>query len=58
MAEYMVSFPAANLDALRDAADSFETLAAWLASPEGYLAFKNVFVLSGAGGCFMGHKEG
>jgi hypothetical protein len=55
MAEYMVSFPAANLDAVRDAAAAFDALATWVRSPEGSLAFRKVFVLSGAGGSGKTH---
>ena len=54
-AEYQCSFPAANLDAVRDAAKELATLAAWLRSPKGYLAFKKAFILSGAGGSGKTH---
>ena len=37
MAEYMVSFPAAHLDGVRDLAKSIESLATWLRSPVGQI---------------------
>ena len=55
MAEYMVSFPAANLDIVRDVAKEFDELGGWLRSPAGYLAFKRVFILSGVGGSGKTH---
>jgi hypothetical protein len=55
MAQYQVSFPAANLDAVRNANAAFDALATWLHSPVGELAFRKVFVLSGAGGSGKTH---
>jgi len=55
MAEYMVSFPAANLDGLREAVAPFRKLYDWLGSPEGFLAFEQVFLLSGEAGVGKTH---
>jgi hypothetical protein len=55
MAEYMVSFPAANLDAVREAGEKWDAFANWLSSPVGFLAFKPLFVLSGSGGAGKTH---
>ena len=55
MAEYMVSFPAAHLDGVRDLAKAIETLATWLRSPESTLAFQDVFVLDGDPGTGKTH---
>ena len=55
MAEHLVSFPAANLDAVRDALKEVDELANWLRSPTGYLAANRVFILSGAGGSGKTH---
>ncbi|MBN2285729.1 MAG: hypothetical protein JXI43_04735 [Tissierellales bacterium] len=55
MAEYMVCFPAANLDTVRDVIKVFNELADWLKSPEGFLAFTSVFILTGAGGSGKTH---
>lgn len=56
MAEYMVSFPAANLDAVRIARAKWDALSNWLSSPAGFLAFRQVFVLSGIGGAGKTHS--
>ena len=56
MAEYQVSFPAANLDAVRDARQKGRALSDWLSSPAGFLAFRQVFVLSGSGGAGKTHS--
>jgi len=56
MAEYMVSFPASNLDAVRDALEKWREFSDWLSSPAGFLAFKPVFVLSGSGGAGKTHS--
>ncbi|WP_413936840.1 hypothetical protein [Nitrospira sp. BLG_1] len=56
MAEYQCSFPAANLDAVRDAQRKWRAFSDWLSSPAGYLAFKPVFVLSGTGGAGKTHS--
>jgi hypothetical protein len=55
MAEYMVSFPAANLDAVRDARQKWLDFSDWLSSPAGFLGFRQVFVLSGSGGAGKTH---
>lgn len=55
MAEYMVSFPTANLDRLREAATKFQELHRWLRSPAGSLAFVPAFVLTGAAGAGKTH---
>lgn len=55
MAEYMVSFPAANLDDLREAAAPFRDFHDWLRSPEGFLAFEPVFLLTGDAGVGKTH---
>jgi hypothetical protein len=55
MAEHMVSYPAANLDAVRNTTTEFDALAAWLRSPMAYLACKKTFVLSGSGGSGKTH---
>lgn len=55
MAEYMVSFPAANLDSLREAAVPFRNFHDWLRSPEGFLAFEQVFLLTGDAGVGKTH---
>jgi hypothetical protein len=56
MAEYMCSFPAANLDAVRDARKKWSAFSDWLSSPIGFLAFRQVFVLSGSGGAGKTHS--
>lgn len=56
MAEYMVSFPAANLDSVRDAREQWRAFFDWLSSPIGFLAFRRVFVLSGSGGVGKTHS--
>jgi hypothetical protein len=55
MAEHMVSYPAANLDAVRNAKTEFAALESWLRSPVGYLACNKTFVLSGSGGSGKTH---
>lgn len=55
MAEYMVSFPAANLDTVREVLKAFGALSEWLESPTGSLAFQPAFVLSGAAGSGKTH---
>jgi hypothetical protein len=55
MAEYMVSFPAANLDNVRDAITASRELRDWLQSPLGSLAFEKTFVLTGAAGSGKTH---
>ncbi len=55
MAEYEVSFPAANLDTTRETLEAFRNLFDWLKSPEGYLAFHCAFVLSGEWGAGKTH---
>jgi len=56
MAEYQVSFPAANLDAVREVQKKWLAFSKWLLSPSGFLAFKEVFVLSGSGGAGKTHS--
>ena len=55
MAEYMVSFPTANLDDLRNAIDVFRAFQKWLQSPDGFLAYNRVFVLTGEAGVGKTH---
>ena len=56
MAEYQVSFPAANLDAVREARQEWRAFSDWLSSPAGFLASRQVFVLSGSGGAGKTHS--
>lgn len=55
MAEYECSFPAANLDHLRDAISAIDGLARWLRSPNGWLAFEPVFIMTGIAGSGKTH---
>jgi len=55
MAEYMVSFPAANLDHTREAIAALADLQEWLRSPTCSLAYETVFVLSGIAGSGKTH---
>ena len=55
MAEYQVSFPAANLDTTREAIDTIRELHDWLKSPKGGLASHRAFVLSGGWGVGKTH---
>jgi hypothetical protein len=55
MAEYMCTFPAANLDDTRDIISSFNTLSNWFSSPQSFLAYEHVFVLSGVAGSGKTH---
>lgn len=55
MAEYMCSFPAANLDRVRDANSAIHELLNWLRSPCGFLGFPPAFILSGAAGSGKTH---
>ena len=55
MAEYMVSFPAANLDDTREAIAALRDLYGWLCSPACSLAYERVFVLSGVAGSGKTH---
>lgn len=55
MAEYMVSFPAAHLDGIRDLIAALRALADWLRSPECALAFEGCFVLAGDPGTGKTH---
>ena len=55
MAEFMVSFPTANLDDTREAIDVLTGLRKWLLSPACYLAYESVFVLSGIAGSGKTH---
>ena len=54
-AEYEVSFPAANLDYVREAIAVCKDLLEWLQSPAGSLAFERVFVLTGIAGSGKTH---
>jgi hypothetical protein len=56
MAEYQLSFPAANVDAVREAREKWRGFSEWLSSPSGFLAFRQVFVLSGSGGAGKTHS--
>ena len=55
MAEYMVSFPAAHLDTVRELANGIESFAGWLRSPECSLAFDQTLVLTGEAGTGKTH---
>ena len=55
MSEYMISFPAANLDDTRDLIDALEDLNSWLHSPACFLAYEKVFVLKGVAGSGKTH---
>ena len=55
MAEYQVSFPAANLDYTRDAIAAIADLHDWLRSPACSLAYERMFVLSGVAGAGKTH---
>ncbi len=55
MAEYMVSFPAANLDDTRETVAALKDLHDWLRSPACSLAYERVFVLSGVAGSGKTH---
>ena len=55
MAEYMVSFPAANLDAIREVINTLRDLRGWLGSPSCSLAYERVFLLSGDAGSGKTH---
>ena len=55
MAEYECSFPAANLDDVRDAITAIEELVRWLGSPNGWLAFEPVFIMTGTAGSGKTH---
>ena len=55
MAEYMCSFPAANLDKTRETIASCKELNGWLCSPACSLAYEDVFVLSGIAGSGKTH---
>lgn len=54
-AEYLVSFPAVNLDHVKQAIVSFTELREWLSAPIGSLASKKAFVLTGIGGSGKTH---
>lgn len=55
MAERLVSFPAANLDTVRNLASAMESLNKWLRSSECSLAFCHAFVLAGDPGTGKTH---
>ena len=55
MAEYEVSFPAANLDCVRKALSTCSDLRDFLESPAGSLAFERTLVLTGIAGAGKTH---
>ena len=55
MAEYMASFPTANLDDTREVIAALKDLHDWLRSPSCSLAYERVFVLSGDAGSGKTH---
>ena len=55
MAEYMCSFPAANLDHTRETIATLNDLQEWLRSPACSLAYERAFVLSGVAGSGKTH---
>ncbi|WP_419595407.1 hypothetical protein, partial [Thiolapillus sp.] len=55
MAEYMVSFPAANLDYVRDLIGTLNDLHDWLSTSACSLAFEYAFVLTGVAGSGKTH---
>ena len=55
MAEWMATFPAANLDSIRKLLKAVEFLKEWLLSPACSLAFCHTFVLSGEAGVGKTH---
>ena len=55
MAEYMASFPTANLDDTREMITALKDLHDWLRSPACSLAYERVFVLSGDAGSGKTH---
>jgi hypothetical protein len=55
MAEYQVSFPTANLDAVREVSKTVQTLTEWLNSPAGWSAFETTFLLLGSAGAGKTH---
>jgi len=55
MAEYMCSFPAANLDDVRKVITAFSDLREWLMSYNCSLAFEQAFVLTGVAGSGKTH---
>lgn len=54
-AEYMVSFPAANLDTIREVIGTLRDLHGWLGSPSCSLAYERIFLLSGGAGSGKTH---
>lgn len=56
MAEFQSSFPAANVDAVRETREKWRAFSEWLSSPTGFLAFRQVFVISGRGGAGKTHS--
>ncbi|WYD81429.1 MAG: hypothetical protein V8K32_03395 [Candidatus Electrothrix gigas] len=55
MAEYMVSFPTANIDVTRENIAQLKELHSWLQSPACALAYSSVFALSGDAGSGKTH---
>lgn len=56
MSELHVTFPAQNLDELRNARKSVQRLHDWLEEPAAYLGFRKTFVLSGGWGVGKTHS--
>lgn len=55
MSEYQVSFPAGNLDSVRDLIKTVDSLSKWLNSPAAWLAFESKFLLLGIAGSGKTH---
>ena len=55
MAEYCCTFPAANLDDVRDAKAALMDFHDWLRSPSGWLAFEPALLLTGVAGSGKTH---
>lgn len=55
MAEHMGAYPTSRLDDLREAATPFQDFHDWLHSPEGFLAFEPVFLMTGDAGAGKTH---
>ena len=55
MSEYMVSFPAANLDDTRNLTTALEDLNNWFRSPPCLLAYEKIFLLKGVAGSGKTH---
>lgn len=55
MAEYMCTFPAANLDLVREIIKVFQDIQSWMISPAGALGFETRFILLGPAGSGKTH---